>query len=192
VIGSEATARIVEAMELPGPADDLRKRTFDALVDRRALDRAYRTARLILLDATEAEDATHDAALAAWRRFGELRDPERFEAWFGRILVNACRDRLRTRRRLPVSIDSRVEPLAGAAADPADALARSELLRAALRTLSPEHREVVALRFFADLTVDQIAERTGTRAGTVKSRLHYALRHLRERVEAAGERKGGR
>ena len=192
VIGSQATTRMVEAMERTDPADDVRARTFDALVDRRALDRAYRTARLILLDPVEAEDATHDAALAAWRRFGELRDPARFEAWFGRILVNACRDRLRARRRLPVSIDSRVEPLGGGTTDPADALARGEMLRAAIRSLSPEHREVIALRFFADLTVDQIAERTGARAGTVKSRLHYALRHLREQVGATDETRGGR
>ena len=42
----------------------------------------------------------------------------------------------------------------------------------------------MVLRYYADLSVEQIAERTGTRAGTVKSRLHYALRHLRDEVEA--------
>jgi RNA polymerase sigma-70 factor (ECF subfamily) len=177
---------MVEAMDLPGGADSLRSRTFDALLGRPALDRAYRTARLILLDPTEAEDATHDAALAAWRRFAELRDPERFDAWFGRILVNACRDRLRARRRLPIPIDSgRVGPLADAhGPDPTDRIGNSDLLRDAFRSLSPDHREVVALRFYADLTVDQIAERTGSRPGTVKSRLHYALRHLRATLDA--------
>lgn len=192
MIGLEAGRRGTEAMETTGAVDDVRARTFDALVDRQALDRAYRTARLILLDPAEAEDATHDAALSAWRRFGELRDPDRFEAWFGRILVNACRDRLRARRRLPLSIDARVEPLGRAGADPAEAVARRELLRAALRTLSPAHREVVVLRYFADLTVDQIAERTGAPAGTVKSRLHHALGHLRDRVDAAAERSADR
>lgn len=168
-------------MELPGPADDVRARTFDAYLDRPALDRAYRTARLILLDPAEAEDATHDAALTAWRRFGDLRDPARFEAWFGRILVNACRDRLRARRRIAFHLDGETLPGSEPStwADPADAAADLDLIRAGFRDLSPEHREVVALRFFADLTVDQIAERTGARAGTVKSRLHYALRQLR-------------
>ena len=44
----------------------------------------------------------HDAALVAWRGFGKLRDVDRFDAWFGRILVNGCRDRLRARRRRPI------------------------------------------------------------------------------------------
>jgi RNA polymerase sigma-70 factor (ECF subfamily) len=50
--------------------------------------------------------------------------------------------------------------------------------------LSADHREVVVLRYFEDLTVDQIAARTGVGAGTVKSRLHYALRELRAAVDA--------
>jgi RNA polymerase sigma-70 factor (ECF subfamily) len=193
VIGSRATST-VEAMDLPGHADDVRARTFERLLDRRALDRAYRIARLILGDPTEAEDATHDAALAAWRRFAELRDQDRFEAWFGRILVNACRDRFRARRHLPISVEaSGVDSLDGRGTrDPGDALARRELLAGAIRSLSPEQREVIVLRFYADLTVDQIAERTGARAGTVKSRLHYALRYLREDADVVGERRGPR
>ncbi len=180
---------IVDAMDLRGAPNDVRARLFGVLVDRDALDRAYRTARLILGDPGEAEDATHDAALAAWRRFAELREAAKFEAWFGRILVNACRDRLRARRRLPISVDvAGVEPLRDARwVDPADAVVREELLRRAIHSLSPEHREVVVLRYFADLTVEQIAERTGARAGTVKSRLHYALRRMRAEVDPTGE-----
>lgn len=186
--------RSVTAMELPRQPEDVRARTFDALVNQPALDRAYRIARLILADPADAEDATHDAAVTAWRRFGELRDPDRFEAWFGRILVNACRDRLRARRRLPISIDvASVTALGqGPGTDPGDAIGRRDLLRDAFRSLSAEHREVVALRFYADLTVDQIAEHTGTRAGTVKSRLHYALLHMRDAVDFADARRAPR
>lgn len=160
-------------------SDDDRARAFATFVDRPALDAAYRYATLILGNRAEAEDATHDAALTAWRKFGELRDPDRFQAWFGRILVNACRDRLRARKRLPVRLD-----LPGGVRDiDPEAMDRRQALARGLRTLTPEHREVVVLRFFEDLTVDQIAERTGTRSGTVKSRLHYALRHLRDVFE---------
>ena len=70
---------------------------FGALTERH-LDGAYRLATVILGDSMEAEDAVHDAAIAAWRSWSSLRDPERFEAWFSRIVVNACRDRLRSRR----------------------------------------------------------------------------------------------
>ena len=86
-------------------AEDARARAFADLVDRRAIDAAYRYATLILGDRNEAEDATHDAALTAWRRFADLRDPARFDAWFGRILANTCRDRLRARRRTLHLID---------------------------------------------------------------------------------------
>lgn len=175
--------RLTDVSVSPVRVDGTPARTFDALLDRAALDRAYRTARLILLDAADAEDATHDAVLAAWRHFGELRDPGRFDAWFGRILVNSCRDRLRERPRRPVPLDV-VEAFtqSGAAADPAEAIATHDQLRVAFRSLSPEQREVIALRYFADLTVDQIADRTGARSGTVKSRLHHAIRRLRESV----------
>ncbi len=65
------------------------------------LDESYRLARLILLDDHEAQDATHDAFAAAWQKWRTLRDPERVDAWFGRILVNACRERLRRHARRP-------------------------------------------------------------------------------------------
>jgi RNA polymerase sigma-70 factor (ECF subfamily) len=167
--------------------DNARATTFANFVDRDALDRAYRYATLILGDSADAEDATHDAALRAWHRFGELRDPTRFEAWFGRILVNACRDRLRGRRHTTLSLDDPTFPTEGpwlrVAADPAEAFGRRQAMAGALRALRHEHLEVVVLRFYLDLTIDQIAERTGARAGTVKSRLHYALRELRGRLD---------
>jgi len=56
------------------------------------LDRAYRLAGLILADQHEAQDATQDALLRAWRSAASLRDPAGFQAWFDRILVNVCRD----------------------------------------------------------------------------------------------------
>jgi RNA polymerase sigma-70 factor (ECF subfamily) len=176
-----------------GSPEVARAAAFATLVDRRAVDAAYRYATLMLGSRSDAEDATHDAALTAWQRFGDLRDIERFEAWFGRILVNACRDRLRARRRTPLSLDA--EPTADggsvagrlASPDQSDAIARRQVLGAALASLTPEHREAVVLRYYLDLTVDQVAARTGVGAGTVKSRLHYALRYLRSAVEPSLE-----
>jgi len=167
-----------------GRTDDPRTQTFAELMDRRVLDNAYRYATLILGDRADAEDATHDAALTAWRHLGELRDPAKFEAWFGRIVVNACRDRLRARRRRPVHVELDPEL---SSPDANDGLARRDTLALAIRSLSADHREVVVLRFYADLTVDQVAARTGVGAGTVKSRLHYALRILRAAVDAEDE-----
>jgi RNA polymerase sigma-70 factor (ECF subfamily) len=164
-----------------GRRDDPRARTFAELMDRPALERAYRYATLMLGDRADAEDVTHDAALTAWRHLRELRDPAKFDAWFGRIVVNACRDRLRRQRRLPVHVELDPEL---SNPDANDRFAPRDALAAAIRSLGADHREVVVLRFYADLTVDQIAARTGVGAGTVKSRLHYALRELRAAVDA--------
>lgn len=166
--------------------DGARARAFADLVSGPALDRAYHYAALMLGDREAAEDAAHDAALTAWRRFGELRDPSRFEAWFGRILVNVCRDRRRDRRRIAPGVDAglllRDRPMPGP--DLGDDLGRRDALARAIRGLNHDQREAIVLRFYLDLTVDQIAARTGARAGTVKSRLHYALQALHAAIDA--------
>jgi RNA polymerase sigma-70 factor (ECF subfamily) len=142
------------------------------------LDRAYRLAGLILGDAAEAEDAVGDALERAWASLDRLRDPAGFSAWFDRILVNACRDRLRRRRVvrfIPLEPENgRVEP-----ADPfRQVLDRDELVRS-VRELPDDERVVVILHYWADLTLQGVADRVGLPIGTVKSRLHRALEHMR-------------
>lgn len=167
----------------------------DAFADRidGQLDRAYRLAAVILGSAMEAEDAVADAALAAWRSREHLREADRFDAWFGRIVVNTCRDRLRVRKRRPVGALPAAEIAAGAgardasrAADFRDGVhARDELSRA-FETLDPDDRIVLILRFWLDLSIDAIADRIGVPSGTVKSRLHHATARLRAAL-IAGE-----
>ena len=150
---------------------------FQALADRH-LDAAYRLARVILRDPTEAQDATHDAFVQAWRKWSTLRDPDRFEAWFDRILVNACKDRLRQGSRIVARDIS--DELGLATADPYTRTHERDAIDAALATLSADHRVVVALRYDRDLAADEIARRLDIPVGTVHSRLHYALRKLHE------------
>ena len=168
---------------------DDRATAFAALLDR-GLDAQYRLAAVILGDPIEAEDAVHDAAVTAWHGFAGLRERDRFEAWFARILVNGCRDRLRARRRRPVVVPIlEMEPAAAPlrTADDGGALATRDLLGRAFAQLDPDHAVVVVLRYYADLTVPEIAARVGIAEGTVKSRLHHALRRLRAAVERAEE-----
>src|SRR5262245_55629310 len=75
--------------------------SFDAFAAR-TLDASYRIASLITADGADAEEATHDAYLAAAKRWRAMRDPEAREAWFGRLLVKACKDQVRRRRSMRV------------------------------------------------------------------------------------------
>ena len=171
---------------LPTAADRRRAGFFAA--SRPGLDRAYRLAGLLLADAHEAEDAVQDALIVAWQSFDTLREADRFGAWFDRILVNGCRDRLRRRNVVRfIPIDGGPEP---AGRDPFTAFIERDALLAGLGALTADERIVVVLRFWADLPLEGIAERLGWPIGTVKSRLHRALERLRadlsqDREEAA-------
>lgn len=159
-----------------------RAAAFD-LLDAHRLGAAYRLATLILRDRAEAEDATQEAVAVAWSRWSTLREPDRFEVWFDRILVNVCRDRLRRlRHRGIVEIrvaNGRTGPDAYATVDRRDEIGR------AFERLSADQRAVVVLRFYHDLPLGEIAERLAIPEGTVKSRLHAALGVLRRSLDAA-------
>ncbi len=176
-------------MELEGrPATHAARRSsFERLIQGR-LDRTYRLAAALLDDADEAQDAVQDAAEQAWRDWGRLRDEGRFDAWFDAIVVHRCRDRLRRRRIRPVTL---ADPPDRPGPDPFAGSAERDALARVLAELSVDHRVAVAMRFGADLTVAEIAARTGEREGTIKSRLHYALERLRAAYDAADRLPGG-
>ena len=177
----EGAGRVELAMTATGEAAE-----FARLV-RAQLPGAYRLAGFLLGDAAEAEDAIQDAMEKAWFAWPKLRDPDRSGAWFDRIVANVCHDRLRSRGKHRVlRLD---DTIAGhSSADPfRDALARDELGRL-IRNLPPDQQIVVGLRFWRDMSLDQIADRLGLPLGTVKSRLHYAMRSLRQQLDRqAGE-----
>ena len=183
-LGPDGSLSVVDASGLRvATVTEERAGAFRALLDE-ALDDAYRRAAVMLANRIEAEDAVHDAAERAWRSWGSLRERDSFEAWFARILLNVCRDRLRRRRRVAV-VEVRGEP-----PDTEDAAStaafrgvddRARMLDA-LSGLSPDERIAIVLRYEADLTVPEIARLTGAREGTIKARLSRALRRLRVRL----------
>ena len=143
--------------------------------------RSYGLAGYLLGNSMDAEDATQEAMARAWRARRSLRDPAVFDAWLDRILVNTCRDRMRRRRIVQIVDLEAGRELEGR--DPfRDFLARDEL-GAVLDALTPDQRIVVVLRFWRDLSLDQISERLGWPLGTVKSRLHHAMGAMRVRLE---------
>jgi RNA polymerase sigma factor (sigma-70 family) len=129
-LAERAPARVIDTR--------LRNAAFVRLADEH-LDRAYRLARAILRDPVEAQDATHDAFVQAWRRWDTLRDRSRFEAWFDRILVNTCRNRLRSTHRRATDISAEVALATG---DHAGGVEDRDVVGAAIAALSPDHQAV--------------------------------------------------
>jgi RNA polymerase sigma-70 factor (ECF subfamily) len=155
---------------------------FGQLVDRIG-DSLHSVARRILRDTSLAQDATQQALLDAWRNLPTLRDPDRFEAWAYRLVVNACHNEARRERRHRGNLRllSHDEPMTP---DPASRIAIQDQLDHAFLRLSIEHRTVVVLVHYLGLTPGEAAEVMGTPIGTVRSRLHYALQDLRSALEA--------
>ena len=145
--------------------------------------RLYALAHRILRDVHLADDATQQALLNVWRELPRLRDPARFDAWSYRLLVRACYAEAGKRRHwapnirlLPADEPSTGEGLSSV-------IDRDQLERG-FRRLSVEHRTVVVLFHYLDMPLDEIADMLGVPVGTVRSRLHYAMRGLRAALEA--------
>lgn len=155
---------------------------FDLIVDRIG-DSLHSVARRILRDTTLAEHATQHALIAVWRNLPRLRDPDRFEAWAYRLVVNACHaeGRREGRQRGHLRILPQDEPVAP---DPASTLATHDQIDRAFRQLSLEHRSVVVLVHYLGFTPAEAAETMDIPTGTARSRLHYALQHMRAAIEA--------
>jgi len=152
-------------------------------------NRLHAVSKRILRDADLAEDATQQALLAMWRELPQLRDPGRFEAWSYRVLVRACyAEGKRTRAWAPNL--HRVIDIASSGDQLASIWDRDQLERG-FRRLSIDQRAAVVLHYYLDQTPDEIAETLGVPAGTIRSRLFYAVRALRAAIEA-DERPGVR
>jgi RNA polymerase sigma-70 factor (ECF subfamily) len=146
-------------------------------------DRLHAVAHRILRDTDLAEDATQQALLSIWRDLPQLRDPSRFEAWSYRLLVRACyAEGRKTRAWSPnLRLLGTDEPTA---TDATHTVHDRDQLERGFRRLSVDHRAVVVLHHYLDLPLAQVAETLGVPEGTVRSRLHYAMRGLRAALEA--------
>jgi RNA polymerase sigma-70 factor (ECF subfamily) len=160
-----------------------RAAAFRHMADGR-LEDAYKLASAILGNPSEARDAVHDAFIAAWQRWPSLHDPERFDPWFRQIIVNVCRDRLRRSSRRP-SVEGGSRP-GSSVPDVSHDVHDRLLVEQGLACLKPDERIILALRYYRDLKVDDIAEALGVPSGTVKSRLSNAHKRLRDVLERSG------
>lgn len=174
---STRTEELVEAA-IAGDRD-----AFEGLLEA-AAPAAYRAALAVLGSPEDARDALQEAALRAWRHLPELRNAGAWHAWFGRIAVRAAQDQARQRRRAQertaLDLDEQIP-------DPAPGVVERLAMLNAVGRLSAADREVLALRFGADLEVPDLAAALGIPLGTAKARLHRALGRLRKQWETTGD-----
>jgi RNA polymerase sigma-70 factor (ECF subfamily) len=149
---------------------------------------AFRTAYLLTGSSAEAEEATQTGFVKAWKALPRFRPGAEFRPWLLRIVANEARNRRRSsKRREALGLRATAEIASGDAVPSPEALAlqgeqRRELLEAVNR-LDDRDRDVLACRYFLELSEEETAEVLGVRRGTVKSRTARALEHLRREVE---------
>jgi RNA polymerase sigma-70 factor (ECF subfamily) len=151
---------------------------FDRLVEP-YLSVALGAARLITGHEADAADAVQDALLQSWQALGSLRDPVLFPAWFRKIVIRSA-TRFVSRRRMLTELDLE-------APGPTDALEREfnrrQLARSFAR-LDSKDRVLLTLHHYWQLPVAESAQLLGLPEGTVRSRVHHALRRLRASYDA--------
>ena len=145
--------------------------------------RMHAIAFSVLQDRELARDATQQTLLTAWQELPRLRDPDRFEAWTCRILVNHCRrEGPKAKRWLP-AMTERPEPEPSIADETATVIARDRIERA-FRRLNLDQRLVVVLNYYLDLPPAIIADHLDIPVGTVHSRIHRALHLMHAAIDA--------
>ena len=160
------------------------REAYRVLVERESRSLIGICARIVR-DPDEAEDVAQEAFVRAYRSLPTFRGDGSFGAWVTRIAVRLAVARMAARRNtMPldtVAPDAWVERTAPWG-DPEVMVMDQERRRAVLETIAtlpPSQREVVTMRFYGELSLDEIAAATGVPLGTVKSRLHRALASLR-------------
>ncbi|MGI5819393.1 MAG: RNA polymerase sigma factor [Armatimonadota bacterium] len=142
--------------------------------------------RRIVPDRGTADDVAQETWVAAYRGLRRLDEPERLKAWLFGIARNTALNALRKqeRSRLDYVEDEVLEAVPDEEDDALDlCAAQAAQVHRALGEISPVHAEVLVLRYVEALSYEEVAEVVGCKVGTVRSRLHYAKRALREAME---------
>ena len=136
----------------------------------------YRTALYYMRNRQEAEDAVQDAALAAYEKFYQLRDKEKFAPWIMRILVNRCRKRMRDWFR-------KEEDIAEISISQEPDFVTSLAVKQVFWELKEDARLIVALSVFGGNTSEEIASILDKNHSTIRSRYRRALQKMRKKLE---------
>lgn len=164
-------------------SDPAAERLVEELFDAHARPLRAFVARLVGNDWQVAEDVVQETLTRAWQSAGALLagDRARLRPWLVTVARRIVIDRHRAQQARPIET-APPEPDGVAVADPTAHVATALTVRAALRELSPSHREILLETYFRERTTQEAAQALGLPAGTVKSRVYYALRELRDRL----------
>lgn len=140
------------------------------------LPQALRLAHAMLRSQNEAEDMVQEASLKAWAKLHTYRAGGDFKSWYLTIVANECRQALRSEwwRAIRVPFIER-----GSSPPPQDRVVSGDEVRRALERLSYDHRLAIVLRFYLDLSFDEIGRTLRISPQTARSRTHRALARLR-------------
>ena len=143
-------------------------------------DPLYFHARYIVKDHQEAYDVVQEVFIKAMREARLFDDEFKIKAWLFRVTSNLCFNQVRNRKRRGAILDSMVKPEAFRAdqMDTVFAGEQREEMSEALEHLSDDHREILVLRYYDDLSYAEIAEVLQVKLGTVMSRLSRARMRL--------------
>jgi RNA polymerase sigma-70 factor (ECF subfamily) len=186
----------------PAEFDDLLARAqagdhkaFGALIAD-ARPRALAVALKVLRNPDDAEDAVQEAFVKVWRYLERFERRSSFSTWIHRIVMNASLDLLRRQSCRPEAhaeseeTQDRRQPEPAHEETPEHTLVQAQtgaLVRAALSSLSPPHRQALTLREFEDRSYEEIAQASECPIGTVMSRLHHARRKLADELRATND-----
>jgi RNA polymerase sigma-70 factor, ECF subfamily len=177
--------------ELSDEAESIRKARQGSAADWEALVQAhqqpvFRYAYLLSGDADEAEDIAQEAFIRAYHALGRFDETRPLRPWLLRITANLAHNRRRSAARYLAALQRLVrrEPATGMRIEEkTEQNLQNTSLRHAVDGLPADDRQIIYLRYFLDLTVEETAAAEGIAPGTVKSRLHRALNRLRHRIQ---------
>ena len=178
-----------EERRLVAAAVDGSAPAFEALY-RRHVARIHALCLRMTGQVATAEDCTQEAFVQAWRNLPTLRDTAKFDAWFGKIVVNAARGSVRRRRNVmtvdieALSMDGESHPALGRHDPGMEGLADLDALQGAFARLSVDQRTIHALPHLEERSVADIAAMLGIPTGTAKWRLHAARTALERALES--------
>jgi RNA polymerase sigma-70 factor, ECF subfamily len=155
-------------------------------------NKAYRSAYLVTGDHQLAEDAAQEAFLKAFANMDKLRDQEKFGSWVSVIASNYSIDLLRKKKRMVFTDSIAIHADKNPGTSPQDNWEKTETaqeVREALLLLEPDEREILVLKYFNDLSIEEIASAIDVPSGTIKSRLFRARKKMQKILQPKNQEK---